>query len=419
MEGILFKWTNYYNGWQSRYFLLNDQGVLSYYKSKELIDQGCKGSCLVDACQLKVHPHDPLRFDLIIPGEQFFSLKAKNQCERQQWLLAIGALKSKGNLTIQQNEQKTNFNPINQELKMKIQELNLFQTVLTQGIHNLKSSVNDRPIVDLKDLDQSRLILGETCDAFIQTLDECVKLANGNSSLITKPRRYRFSSSSSSTSNEKKFANESQFRTFFSEIPSRFSQLDSFPLNQIPLDLFLRISEEYFSLFDKFPSPTFIPLKSEIQSNISKIRRKMSNDSKKFYCLTSIVDDEISTNSTKEKNSATDALLWLTRNLHFLQTFLFEFGQKTRSVEEAMNIAYGTTLKPFHGWITRGIFSIAFRSVPLNEDFLHSLSNETNSIDENQIYLEMIEQSEDMKKIIENIFEFYFEKKIFSKEIIE
>jgi len=43
-----------------------------------------------------VHPHDSLRFDLIIPGEQFFFLKAKSQPERQHWLVALGSYKSRG-----------------------------------------------------------------------------------------------------------------------------------------------------------------------------------------------------------------------------------------------------------------------------------------------------------------------------------
>ena len=41
------------SGWQPRYFVLNDQGVLAYYKSNELIHEGCKGSCLIVACELK------------------------------------------------------------------------------------------------------------------------------------------------------------------------------------------------------------------------------------------------------------------------------------------------------------------------------------------------------------------------------
>jgi hypothetical protein len=69
MEGTLLKWTNYYNGkklennwnkiflsnigWQPRYFVLYETGVLSYYKSSELIHEGCKGSCLVVACEVK------------------------------------------------------------------------------------------------------------------------------------------------------------------------------------------------------------------------------------------------------------------------------------------------------------------------------------------------------------------------------
>jgi hypothetical protein len=40
-------------GWQPRYFVLNETGILSYYKSRELIHEGCKGSCLVLACEIK------------------------------------------------------------------------------------------------------------------------------------------------------------------------------------------------------------------------------------------------------------------------------------------------------------------------------------------------------------------------------
>ena len=51
----------------------------------------------IEYCSLfLVHPHDPLRFDLIIPGEQFFCLKAKSQSERQRWLVALGTCKSRG-----------------------------------------------------------------------------------------------------------------------------------------------------------------------------------------------------------------------------------------------------------------------------------------------------------------------------------
>ena len=46
------------------------------------------------------------------------------------------------------------------------------------------------------------------------------------------------------------------------------------------------------------------------------------------------------------------------RAMHFLSNFLREFGQGDQTVEDSMNKAYGKTLKRYHGWITRGIFSV-------------------------------------------------------------
>jgi hypothetical protein len=51
MEGVLWKWTNYWNGWQTRWFIL-ENGVLTYYKSQEEVNQGCKGSMKVQACEI-------------------------------------------------------------------------------------------------------------------------------------------------------------------------------------------------------------------------------------------------------------------------------------------------------------------------------------------------------------------------------
>jgi pleckstrin family protein A (phosphoinositide binding specific) protein 8 len=39
------------SGWQTRWFIL-DNGVLAYYKSQEEVNQGCKGSMKVTACEI-------------------------------------------------------------------------------------------------------------------------------------------------------------------------------------------------------------------------------------------------------------------------------------------------------------------------------------------------------------------------------
>ena len=41
-----------------------------------------------------VHPTDPCRFEILIPGEQRFFLKALNSTERQRWIVALGSCKA-------------------------------------------------------------------------------------------------------------------------------------------------------------------------------------------------------------------------------------------------------------------------------------------------------------------------------------
>ncbi|CAF1351226.1 unnamed protein product [Rotaria sp. Silwood1] len=457
MEGTLFKWTNYYNGWQPRYFVLNETGILSYYKSSELIHEGCKGSCLVPVCELKVHPNDPLRFDLIIPGELFLCLKAKSQPERQRWLVALGTCKSRGTksttstTTISNNNNNNNnnnatpsilisqVNVIDNELKIKVQELRLYETVLTQRIHAIKSIANDTPIPDVQKLDESTSMLSVTCDAFIHTLDECVKLATGDSSqsllllsqsLSTIPDDistyqqsfFQIDSPKSTNSTTTILPKQFFYKTFFSQLPFTFAKLISLEFKDIHSELFLSTCEQYLHMIDKFNSKTFIPLRADANGNISKLRRKISNDPNKFQTLYSIVNDEIIAKTTKEKNSATDALLWLKRSVHFLGCFLCEFGQGDKTVEDAINKAYGQTLKRFHGWITRGVFSIALRSAPYKEDFLVSLAIDSNDarevLFERQILNEMIEHGSNINIVLNKITEFYIENELESDEII-
>ncbi|CAF2977045.1 unnamed protein product [Rotaria sp. Silwood2] len=79
-------------------FCIGRNRRLSYYKSSELIDEVCKGSCLVLACEVKV----------------------------------------------------SHLNAIDHEFKIKVQELRLYETVLTQRIHAIKSIANDTSIPDIK-----------------------------------------------------------------------------------------------------------------------------------------------------------------------------------------------------------------------------------------------------------------------------
>ena len=86
-RGVLSKWTNYLQGWQSRYVLLAD-GTLSYFKSQEDSNIGCRGSISLLQAIVSVHEYDELRFDVKL-GNYAFYFRAETIDEKQLWLDAL------------------------------------------------------------------------------------------------------------------------------------------------------------------------------------------------------------------------------------------------------------------------------------------------------------------------------------------
>ena len=86
-RGVLSKWTNYLQGWQSRYVLLAD-GTLSYFKSQEDTNIGCRGSISLLQAIVSVHEYDELRFDVKL-GNYAFYFRAQTIDEKQLWLDAL------------------------------------------------------------------------------------------------------------------------------------------------------------------------------------------------------------------------------------------------------------------------------------------------------------------------------------------
>ncbi|XP_018027063.1 pleckstrin homology domain-containing family A member 3 [Hyalella azteca] len=173
MEGILYKWTNYWNGWQPRWFVLTD-GELTYYKNEEDVNSGCKGSVKLCACQILVHPTDSLRVDIVIPYEQRFYLKAPSQMQRHAWLVALGNAKAGLPPAIQQCPVPA---PEPDALKAKRSELRLTCDLLMKQVYDLKVAATAEGGPDLKELDEAGGLLSATCDTFCRALDECMKLS--------------------------------------------------------------------------------------------------------------------------------------------------------------------------------------------------------------------------------------------------
>ncbi|CAH1249629.1 PLEKHA8 [Branchiostoma lanceolatum] len=177
MEGVLWKWTNYLSGWQPRWFVL-DNGVLAYYKSQEEVHQGSKGALKMSVCEIAVHPTDQSRFDLIIPHEQHFYVKAATPAERQTWVVALGT--AKACLADSRNRKEQGLEESKETLKGKMSELRLYCDLLLQQVSNIKTAAEDPEQVDQEMLHESSSLLSATCDTFIRTMNECMKLADNS-----------------------------------------------------------------------------------------------------------------------------------------------------------------------------------------------------------------------------------------------
>ncbi|XP_059928721.1 pleckstrin homology domain-containing family A member 3 [Gadus macrocephalus] len=166
MEGILYKWTNYMTGWQPRWFVLED-GTISYYDSEDDVGKGSKGSIKMSVCDIKVHPTDTARLELIIPGEQHFYVRAVNAAERQMWLVALGSSKA-GTLDSHKHKGPDC-------MKTKMSELRLYCDLLVKQVQSIQSQQNDN--TETTPTSEASL-LSATCSTFIRTLEECMTLAN-------------------------------------------------------------------------------------------------------------------------------------------------------------------------------------------------------------------------------------------------
>ncbi|XP_014006827.1 pleckstrin homology domain-containing family A member 3 isoform X1 [Salmo salar] len=181
MEGVLYKWTNYMTGWQPRWFVLDD-GIISYYDSQDDVCKGSKGSIKMSVCEIKVHPTDNNRLELIIPGEQHFYVKAVNAAERQKWLVALGS--SKAGLADMRANKEKEITETTESLKTKMSELRLYCDLLMQQVHTIQESVGqedqegDHSNSSSETLNEASSLLSATCNTFIKTLEECMNMAN-------------------------------------------------------------------------------------------------------------------------------------------------------------------------------------------------------------------------------------------------
>ncbi|XP_042250382.1 ceramide transfer protein-like isoform X3 [Thunnus maccoyii] len=86
-SGILSKWTNYIHGWQDRWVVLKNN-TLSYYKSQDETEYGCRGSLCLSKAVITPHEFDECRLDISV-NDSVWYLRAQDPEHRHQWIDSI------------------------------------------------------------------------------------------------------------------------------------------------------------------------------------------------------------------------------------------------------------------------------------------------------------------------------------------
>ncbi|CAD5207877.1 unnamed protein product [Bursaphelenchus okinawaensis] len=85
MEGSLSKWTNVVQGWQYRYFVLNEDS-LSYYTSREKMIRGQQRGCIrLNGATIGIDGENSALFTISVDGK-VFHLQGKDMKERDMWV---------------------------------------------------------------------------------------------------------------------------------------------------------------------------------------------------------------------------------------------------------------------------------------------------------------------------------------------
>ncbi|XP_056636062.1 pleckstrin homology domain-containing family A member 8 [Diorhabda sublineata] len=146
---------------------------------------------------------------------------------------------------------------------------------------------------------------------------------------------------------------------------------------------FLQASSNAVSLMERF-GKVFTPITNDMRENIIKLTMKYEEDTHSNKYL----DDMIIGEQSSGRSSATEALLWLKRCLHFLSN-LFHLiieennnGSISNDLAPLLQKAYADTLEPYHGWLGTQLFTILFRYMPFKKQVFFTLACDKYDCDE-------------------------------------
>ncbi|KAK0732075.1 HET-C2 [Lasiosphaeris hirsuta] len=187
------------------------------------------------------------------------------------------------------------------------------------------------------------------------------------------------------------------FKGSFTTVP-----VDPTKANAISTAEFLEATESLTTMFDLLGSVAFSPVKKDMLGNVEKIRKRFLAAPLESQNLQELVRNEIKSKS----HIATEGMVWLVRGLEFTCIALTQNVSKpAEELADSFRGAYGTTLKPYHSFLVKPVFSAAMSACPYRKDFYAKLGE-----DEERVQEELKEYLAALENIVNILKEFLASK---------
>ncbi|OLL27127.1 putative protein PLEKHA9 [Neolecta irregularis DAH-3] len=171
---------------------------------------------------------------------------------------------------------------------------------------------------------------------------------------------------------------------------------------------FLEASEALVMLFDVIGGTAFSLVKSDMRTNIKKIRDRQLGHLEQSATLQILVEHE---NATEKKRVATEGFLWLARGLQFTAAGLRKnIDDKQQELGVSFSKAYEETLRKHHGMLVRPLISVALKSTPYRKDFYKKLGQ-----DQDLVEKQLIEWLNALENIVSIVMKYFEDNKVYTK----
>ncbi|XP_051961824.1 ceramide transfer protein-like isoform X2 [Xyrauchen texanus] len=197
-SGVLSKWTNYIHGWQDRWVVLKNN-TLSYYKSQDEREYGCRGSLCLSKAVITPHEFDECRLDISV-NDSVWYLRAQDPEHRNQWIDSIelhraesgygsesslrrhGSMLSLTSATSGYSATSTSSFKKGHSLREKLSEMETFRDILCRQVDTLQKYFDGCSDAVTKDELQRDKIVEDDEDDFPTTRSDGEFLHNNNGS---------------------------------------------------------------------------------------------------------------------------------------------------------------------------------------------------------------------------------------------